>query len=374
MGDDDQQVNGDDGGEYSDGFAGYEEKTVDPGSWLLLGTTVFCVFSMLILMPIFVWRKLGVRKNKAEQQHESEYVMVDDVLEKDVDVSATSVLKFDKETTSLLKLAVPFTISSLASTVFSTLCFMIISQNVTTLEITAYAIVCMLVGLTDGIMYGPISACTTLCAHAVGAGNVKLAGTYLQLAVLLYVGGSALLFAFWWFYMYKAILLLEWGDEKTALVGQVFIRHYMWNYLLAGVSAALWQLLEIADHAKEGTYISILWGLVNVVVIAAVSKVIPQMTLVTVAWVYNSTAALFVLIAYIMAERGGWLKPFKEGLFHTFSLKVRPRRVYIDVMIGKYSNQVFQTPHSFNYTARSRYQANDPAGCTTFLRIFTLKC
>lgn len=206
----------------------------------------------------------------------------------------------------------PFTISSVVGTVFSTLCFIIISHNVTTLEITAYAIVCVLVGLTDGMLYGPISACTTLCSHAVGAGNVNLAGNYLQLAVLMYCGGSALVFAFWWFFMYEAILWLEWGDEQTALIGQAFIRHYLWNYILTGISSALWQLLEIADHVQEGTYISILWGLVNVVAMTVVSKLVPQMTLVHVAWVYNSTALLFVLIAYVMAEKGRWLKPFKK--------------------------------------------------------------
>jgi Na+-driven multidrug efflux pump len=297
--------------------------------------------------------------------------MVEDYLiDEDIDVSAKSVLKFDKETKSLLKLAVPFTISSLASTVFSTLCFIIISHNVTTLEITAYAIVCVLVGLTDGIMYGPISSCTTLCAHAVGAGNVKLAGTYLQLAVLLYVSGSALVFAFWWFYMYEAILWLEWGDEATALLGQSFIRHYMWNYMLAGISASLWQLLEIADHVKEGTYISILWGLVNVVVMSVVQHVVPQFTLVTVAWVYNGTALLFVLIAYAMAERGGWLKPFKQGLFHTFSLKVRGGRVEC----GYRTHCCTSFDSSPLFLERRCHQANGATGNTTFYWIFLFKC
>jgi len=370
MGDDQQ----DDGAyEYTDGFDGYEETTNDPGIWLLLGTTIFCVSSMLILMPLFVCHKLG-KRNDSNTQDESEYVMVEDNIdEEDVQVSARYVLKFDKETRSLLKLAVPFTISSLASTVFSTLCFIIVSHNVLTLEITAYAIVCVLVGLTDGILYGPISACTTLCAHAVGAGNVKLAGTYLQLAVLMYVGGSALVFAFWWFYMYEAILWLEWGDEETALIGQTFIRHYMWNYILTGISSSLWQLLEIADHVKEGTYVSILWGLVNVVVITAVSKIVPQMTLVNVAWVYNFTAGLFVLIAYIMAEMGGWLKPFKEGLFRTFSLKVSPcvnsnddDEVEDDLVL---TNRIMPL-----HVEWSSHQANDSAGCSTFHWLLLFKC
>lgn len=322
--------------DYSAGFEGYEESTVDPGPWLLLGTTIFCISAMLIIMPILVCRKLGKRQDQREeqdQQTESDYVMVEDhqqnakkdELNADDDntiVSACSILRFDKETKSLLKLAIPFTISSVIGTVFSTLCFIIISHNVATLEITAYAIVCVLVGLTDGILYGPISACTTLCSHAVGAGNVKLAGSYIQMAVLLYVCGSAVVFAFWWFFMYEAILWLEWGDVQTALIGQTFIRHYLWNYILSGISAALWQLLEIAGKVNQGTIVSMLWGLVNVIAIGVVAKVVPQMTLIHVAWVYNATAALFVLIAYVMAERGGWLKPFKHGLFHTFSLKV----------------------------------------------------
>lgn len=206
MGDEQQQVDDGTAYEYSDGFEGYVETTVDPGPWLLLGTTIFCILSMLILLPLMVCHKLGKRSSKQHEQDPSDYVIVHDVKKEDdddVQISIGSILAPDKETRSLLKLAVPFTISSVVGTVFSTLCFIIISHNVTTLEITAYAIVCVLVGLTDGILQGPISACTTLCAHAVGAGNVKLAGSYLQMAVLLYIGGSGAVFAFWWFYMYE---------------------------------------------------------------------------------------------------------------------------------------------------------------------------
>ena len=184
---------------------------------------------------------------------------------------------------SLLKLAVPFTISSLASTVFLMLCFIIVSHNVTMLKITAYAIVCVLVGLMDGILYGPISACMTLCAHAVSASNVKLAGTYVQLPVTIYIGCSAVVFAFWWFYMYEVINWLQWGNEETALIGHVFIQYYMWNYVISGISSAVWQLLEIADHVKEGTYISILWGITNAISLSVVTKFVPQLTLVHVA-------------------------------------------------------------------------------------------
>lgn len=155
---------------------------------------------------------------------EEEDVRKDDV----VDMSARNVLRVDKETRSLLQLAVPFTISSCATSFFTTVCFIIISKNVSTLEITAFAIVLVLVELSDGVLTAPINACTTLCAQAVGAGNFTLAGTYLQLATLMYCSVSAVVFVFWYYCMYGAILWLEWGEEETALIGQAFIRHYMW--------------------------------------------------------------------------------------------------------------------------------------------------
>lgn len=319
----------------ANGFDGYQETTVDPGIWLLLSTTIFCLCAMLVVMPLLVYRKVKQRK-ETEEPPVPDYVAFDATLSAETppppkppeeeessnaSLSMRNIFRFDMETRKILKLAIPFTVSSLSSAIFSSLCFIFISHHVGTKDITAYAIVCILVGLTDGVLYGPISACTTLCAHAIGAGNPSLAGNYIQLAMLTYGGLNIGMYFFWSTYMYEVITFLEWGDETTAQLAQDFIRIYMWNYVLSGISDTMWQLLELADHAVEGSIISMAWGLTNAVIIGVLVTTLPEPTLQTVAWAYNFTAVLFIGIAYIEAEMGGWLIPFKEGLFYTLSLK-----------------------------------------------------
>ena len=315
-----QSIMGDSNDAYAEGFDGYEQTTRDPGIGMLVGTILFCCFAMLLVLPILV------RHMKRNEKGNADYATVENVYEKkeeQVTVSARTVLRFDKETRSLVNLAVPFTISSCAYTFFTTVCFIIISKNTTTMEISAYSIVLVLVGLTDGALRAPIFACTTLCAHAVGAGNFKLAGAYLQLAFIFYCGFSVVSFVFWWYFMYDAILWLEGGDENSvAMLGQVFIRHYSLYILLKGTFDALWTLMQVADHATEGTYIHVAWGLTNVVVLSLVAAIRNPLNLVVVAWVFNINAVLFVGIGYSVANRQGWLKPFHDGLFCSVALEV----------------------------------------------------
>ena len=50
--------------EDDDGFLGYVETTVDPGPWVIVGTTVFCALS-IILLPCML--SLGRRYEKRHQ-------------------------------------------------------------------------------------------------------------------------------------------------------------------------------------------------------------------------------------------------------------------------------------------------------------------
>ena len=121
--------------------------------------------------------------------------------------------------------------------------------------------------------------------------------------------------------MYEVILYLEWGDEDTAKLAQDFTRVYIWSYILDGISGAVWQLLEVANHAMAGTVISVVWGVTNVVAIACLVRLQDETTTLTeVALVYNATSVFFIGITLAMAQWGGWLKPFWRGLLGTCSL------------------------------------------------------
>lgn len=152
------------------GFDGYHEKTRDPGVWLLVATTFFCVASLVTLVWVLAWKHTSIKTKTLE--HDKYYYSTR--------ILFANVLRVDGETRRLLKLGIPLTISSCANSFFTTLELMIIARHTTTFELAAYSIVFELVGLTNSILHAPISACKTLCSHALGAGNTKLAGTYMQ--------------------------------------------------------------------------------------------------------------------------------------------------------------------------------------------------
>ncbi|KAI2491329.1 MatE-like protein [Fragilaria crotonensis] len=201
-----------------EGFDGYVETTVDPGIWLLLGTCVFCFGVMLILVPMLVSKTLEKRKAQSQAGVNNEQLV--DGAKEPVAASFWNIVAFNVETRKILMLAVPYTISALASSTLSNACLILVSKHIGTKAVTAYALVQILVGLIDGMLQGPIYACTTLCAHAVGTGNSFLAGQYIQLSIVLYLLFNVPVVYFWWFYMYEIILFLEWGDDATALVAR----------------------------------------------------------------------------------------------------------------------------------------------------------
>eukprot|EP00545_Synedropsis_sp_CCMP1620_P006902 CAMPEP_0119010986 /NCGR_PEP_ID=MMETSP1176-20130426/5378_1 /TAXON_ID=265551 /ORGANISM="Synedropsis recta cf, Strain CCMP1620" /LENGTH=723 /DNA_ID=CAMNT_0006963739 /DNA_START=46 /DNA_END=2220 /DNA_ORIENTATION=+ len=319
------------------GFDGYEETTVDPGPWLLLGTTVFCFGVMLIVVPCMVACKVTNRRqtvhlnnddgtdgmtnnnNNNNNNNNQEQLHVEAGQKEPVDTGLCAILSFNKETRKILKLAIPYTVSALASSTLSNICFILISQYIGTKAVAAYALVSILVGLTDGMLQGPIYACTTLCAQAVGAGNTFLAGQYIQLAALFYILLNIPAVWFWWTYMYDVILYLEWGDDATASMAQEFIHVYIWSFILGGLSGSIWQLLEVTGHAIEGTMISILWGATNVFCIAALVTQRDDATLTHVGLIYVATAIFYILLTLAISKRYGWLKPFYKGLFQSCS-------------------------------------------------------
>jgi len=322
-----------------EGFLGYEETTVDPGSWLLITTTIFCFGVMLVLVPLLVLQKVKKRSRKKKQRRKKIIPsssgggmdLNEPLAASEATTPATfakknrlwsSIFSWDDETKKILSLALPYTISGLTSSTMSNICLGLIGHYVGTRAVAAYALVQIMLGLTGGILYGPISACTTVCAHAVGASNPNLAGQYIQIAIGIYLLSSIPIIFFWWTFMEDVIMYIEWGDPETAALAQDFTRVYIWTYVLGGVSTSLWRLLEVAGHVVEGTIVSIFWGVVNVIVTCCMIFGRPNKntTLFEVGVAYVITSALFVGFTYGYADYKGWIKPFKSGLFGTNAL------------------------------------------------------
>jgi Na+-driven multidrug efflux pump len=143
-------------------------------------------------------------------------------------------------------------------------------------------------------------------------------GQHIQLAIAFYLLINISVVYFWWFYKYEIVLILEWGDEATALMSQNFIRVSIWSYLLRGISTCLWQLLEVSDHSLEGSIMSIAWGATNVICIALLVTT-QEATLQQVGLVYLGTAVFFIGLTLLVAKCRGWLDPFVKGLLQSIA-------------------------------------------------------
>ena len=143
---------------------------------------------MLVLVPILViWK---TRQQKFREQNDEKYAPEKSNIDgenEETETNFRNILSFDQETRSILRIAIPFTISGLASASLANICLALVGHHIGTKPVTAYAIVHILVSLTGALTKGPITALTSVCSHAVGAGNDYLAGQYLQLSILLYL-------------------------------------------------------------------------------------------------------------------------------------------------------------------------------------------
>lgn len=378
------------------GFDVYVESTIDPGPWLLLATCCVCFGFMLIVVPGLLWfynttSHSRSRRRRQRGKGDDETIDTDscdgscteeeededdnDQRQRPSSVRSSSVLQqvlaWDSETRKILRLAIPYTISALTTSVFSNTCLILVSMHLGVKSVAAYALVQVLCGLSDGVLQAPIYACTTLCAQAVGAGNPTLAGNRIQLAIVLYMVLQVPVILFWWFCtyhdlsfgcttlyyyleypfcavcsnhvsrhiflrtnnfsfhshirtricadMYETILFLEWGDTAIAQDAQDFVRVYIFSYTFGGLSSAVWQLLEVTGHAADGTIINTIWGATNVLLIAGRlmwwnSNNKTAVTLADVAWIYNGTSVLFIGLTLAIATGRGWLTPFWKGL------------------------------------------------------------
>lgn len=308
--------------EVSDGYEGYVEDTVDPGIWLLVATCIFCFGVMLVFVPLLLFihnRKRQAAKRRGEVDQTSP--IIDGQEKPKVDATLKNILGFDRENRKILKLAIPYSISGLSSSILSNCSLVIVSQYIGIKSLAAYSVAGLLLSTPNEIASCAIYACTTLCAQSVGAGNNKMAGNYIQFSLILYLVLNIPVLFFWWSYMYEVILYLEWGDEETAMLGQRYTRTYMWGMIVEGISSAIWELFEVTDHSVAGTIATILWGIASVVGVGLMVAFVEEPKIEYVGLVSTVVSILAVLATYVYANSRGWLRPFNEGLFRSVSFR-----------------------------------------------------
>ena len=234
------------------------------------------------------------------------------------------IVRVDRESKRILRYTVPFTVYAVAERVMESIVLALVGHFVGTKQVAAYAIVEVLFSLTDEFLDGPFHALTTLCSHAVGAGNCFLAGQYVQASIALYFVASVPIVLGWFFFIDDAILLLGWGDEEVAAFASEFVRIAIWSSYAHAIHHGIGELLDVTGHEVMATTIGLVEGGVELVAIVFIIWM-PQFTLTLqlVATIQVVTAFVFLFITMGLTSHMGWLGPFKKGLLQSSVISVR---------------------------------------------------
>jgi len=369
----------------NDDHVGFERSpyTVNEGPWLLLGTATFCLAVMVVALPwlLHSFGKQHATTISSEQNGSS--VPSNNTSNNGKNNGNNTfqflrtIVRWDKETKRILKLAAPYTLSIASTQIFSLIVLIMIAQYIGNgNDVVAYAMVHLLLELTDGILMGPIHgtcvcciraciipipqnrlffmtnsdmqhtnhsssiflylvfstfiitivACATLSSHAVGAENYTLGGQYSQLAALLYVSMNIPVMCFWYFFMDDTILLLNWGDDHTASLAQDYVRTFLWGVVLNGLMDVIVVLWDIEGYASVGSAITVVDGAVTVLVLAILLHYpeIFEPTLEMVGWVNSAMSLVTFVVILIVSYCKGYLVPYYRGLFGKLAIIHNP--------------------------------------------------
>lgn len=341
---------------YDDGWGEYEPTAVAPGRSFFFSFLVLAIGPMLVLMPLLVTIVKGKKKRKkkkvapdfrakiaaeggpypdayyayyvmqaekaekeSKSQAESEQEEEDAEIEIESDITkvranARTIFRLhDKETKRILGYALPFTFSAVTSSILSNVCLALIAHFVGTKQVSAFVIVDVLLHISQEIADSPISATTSLCAHAIGAGNSLLAGQYVQLSWLFYLFTNGPLVVFWIICMERVVLYLEWGDGLVAKYSHDLVKIYVFRYVVDSLHEGLCYLLEVTNHITFTTVVGLLHDLVDVGLLALMIWKEVDMTVQRVSWMYLITSLLFFFLT--VGFSWSWMKPFHRGMF-----------------------------------------------------------
>jgi Na+-driven multidrug efflux pump len=355
-------------------FESYTFATVDPGSSILFATIAFCValYSFLPLAvafysstrnvqarpSIYCWRRAPFtllretigedqETDKSEEEEGECQSKGDDervagghlvsalprLITKNKAVndlqyretSLRSVLSHDSEARKLYNLALPYLLKSLVSALSHNGLVVIIGQLVGTRQVAAFCLVDLLVGHVYEAVGGVHESLATLVGFSQGAGNNKLTGEYIQVAITLYVVfyvpflylGSVLM---------KDILLFIGMDNVTSEMGRSFAVPYLWACLLRGLTSCLVAVMDVCEMALLSSTL-VGGGEVIATMVVLAWALLWEPSLETIGVIILVVETLMLVFAAALIGLKGWFKPYYCGLFYSVGLGVRSRLV-----------------------------------------------
>ena len=224
-----------------------------------------------------------------------------------------TIVRYDRETKRILRLAIPFTFSAIANNASELIILAIISHTLGTDAMVAYAMTYGLVGITFSFMGGWHEAVTSLVSMAYGAQNYDLAGQYVQIACISYVLCEIPVGITWVATMSKILLLMGF-DDSVAMLGQDFVWVRILINIMTGVNECLLDFLAAVEYAAFANVMYCVGyvGSAGGVALFAYQFDASLVVLGLVILVY-CCLLFFVIILFLLKMEG--VQKFETGLF-----------------------------------------------------------
>ena len=232
---------------------------------------------------------------------------------------AANLFKFDKETMRIIRLAVPITATGLIDTISDIIVLGIISLQLGTDALSAYAVQETLLEITTEFSGGAVDAVTIVASQAFGAGNDYLVGQFVQLCSFAYVIFQIPFIILWSFGTHDIMLWIGF-DEHIAQMAQSYARYSVWRDTIIGVSEVIYNFYEVIDHELAVAIIAIIEALVELGASAVALLLFDgHIDSIGIVGVLNGTT--FFIFSLLFSHYKGWFKPFSEGMFGSLALK-----------------------------------------------------
>jgi len=226
----------------------------------------------------------------------------------------------DGESRRIVKLGVPLTFSSIAGAIFSTITVALVAQYLGTNDLTAYVVNDLLVGLSDTFITGVQQSLNTVCSHAVGMDDFKLAGQYVQISSVLYILFATPFLGMWCFVIDDVVLWMGLGEEVAA-ISLRYTRVVVFHYAMEGFSEGIFTLLDITGHEVFGTIIDLIEGVSELAIVWWQLASRDNLELADLGWIHLLSAAFWYLVTIVIVFYKGWLSRFTGGMLRTNALK-----------------------------------------------------
>lgn len=228
------------------------------------------------------------------------------------------IMAWDVETRRIIKLSIPFATQALFTGGLDTLTVGVIGKLIGTREVSAFVVTVLLVQVTTKFVGGFHEALATLCSQAIGANKHRLAGKYVQLAVIFYTV-SYMPFAIMWGYVMGDAVRWFGFDEETVEIAEQYTYILLADYLLEGLSEAVHAIFDVGGMENFGTVISAMEELLAFLVIL-IWALVGSPTLMTVGFVQLGMGLLFFAITIAIVWWKGWFRKYQSGMIGSLAL------------------------------------------------------